>query len=488
MSITTASSCDTLNQSFHDADDDDVRPSLNESTLSEDSFFSFLRPKSKKQLKELVVEYKQEVKMLKKEKLKLMEDTVQISMRHMQEKKALESELGSKAETIVRLEEQLQSRSSTSQEFHNFQKDLDKQKKQSDTLLLAYQCKFETQEKEIAALKDDVVCKQLDNESLRAENVKLINDIEASDRTIGLLQDDLSRLQQQLTTPVPPKKNDLSYSSAASKACSSSQQTTEDRLRALEQAVAQLTGKVATAPNKKETTAAKPPSGKRKTPKRKTNNTAANKTSKSSENKKNKTIDPPKNRQKDDPKPTPRTSLQKNSPATPAMPSTTTKSTLVIGDSTIKHVVPMIRDASTAVLCWPGIKLDEVARRLATVKTEPESAIVFSVGLSDVKSAETPGEVSNKIDKLILAAKKRFPNRKIVINGAMNRLDQEPEFLTILNIELKTVCEKRKITFLDPNVCIKPTHLAKDGIHLNRQGSQVFGNFFSGVKQVVLGN
>lgn len=501
---TIGSSNETLNQTFHELPDADER-SLNESTASESSFFNLVRLKNKKQLLEDVKTLKDELKKLKKENRKLLAETVELSSKHLEEKRILESELSRFAETTAKLESDLsECRTQQCEKKTVREDDLAKSIAQNKVVLQAHASRIRDQENEITKLKEDVIRRDIENENLRTTNSQLERDVEASDKTIGLLQDDLSRLQKQLTKP------SLLNAPAISKTPSS----TEERLLALERTVAGLVkssiashspstnpsqGNDTKPGNRSQTQTYSAAAKKPKPTKTKPKPTTAKPTTAKPEAGKKSTKStskaaPTNSGPNTTPIPTPRTSLsnrgtQRSAPSSQREKQTPpTKKLLVIGDASIKHVAAATRDANTAVLCWPGIKLEEVVKRFDTIKTEPTCALLLSVGLSDIKGSDRPEDVVRSVDRLLLAAKKRFPKIKIILHGPMRRADRENSYTEALIMGCRAASKKRQTVFLDSSDSIKNGHLAKDGIHLNREGSHIFGNFLAGVKQMVQGN
>lgn len=151
------------------------------------------------------------------------------------------------------------------------------------------------------------------------------------------------------------------------------------------------------------------------------------------------------------------------------------KQILVVGDSMVRHVGQGNRDLE--VLCYPGIRVEEVKLKLEQQERRDKKTVILHVGTNDLRGRYE--YVMGDMYDLVVRTKELYPQAKIIISGIVRRRDFHWTRIGRLNKAFDWVADRTGATFVDPNSWIGDGDLGRDGVHLNRRGATGLGALFS---------
>ena len=128
-------------------------------------------------------------------------------------------------------------------------------------------------------------------------------------------------------------------------------------------------------------------------------------------------------------------------------------------------------DRGTGVSEQNSEKLEE---HIANAKKMKPSALFLAYGMNDVgvQNGDAKGFIK-AYRAVIKDLKKSLPDTRIYVNSilpaAQTAIDQNQVYASIpeFNEELKKLCEKEKVTFIDNTDLVKQEYYANDGIHMS---------------------
>ena len=164
----------------------------------------------------------------------------------------------------------------------------------------------------------------------------------------------------------------------------------------------------------------------------------------------------------------------------------------IMGDSLLRHAGEMPRHKGYVVDCFPGVRTEGLERIIGRMKTEEKTnggndeVVVIHVGTNDVKRARTSDHVVGWVWDMCTAARTAFSSAKIIISGILRRRDVPDRIINYINEGFDWVCKMKGMYFVDPNCWLKTIDRGRDGLHLNRSGSQKFGKLICDVVEMYL--
>ena len=158
-------------------------------------------------------------------------------------------------------------------------------------------------------------------------------------------------------------------------------------------------------------------------------------------------------------------------------PPTIKRSSLVIGDSQLRHAATEIRIGGVGTAVFPGIRMGEISKRLHYLKMQGErfNSIVIHAGTNNVIQAKSPWDIANDLKAVIEEGKTLFPSAYWAVSGVLHRRDVQDRFIQAVNQCTESACQEQGWRYVDPNCWIQDKDLAVDGLHLNRAGSRKLG-------------
>lgn len=146
---------------------------------------------------------------------------------------------------------------------------------------------------------------------------------------------------------------------------------------------------------------------------------------------------------------------------------------VVLGDSMLKFAGDKCREAGHDVYCFPGIKIEELKHQVESLRLD--NVVAIHVGSNNIQRGVQAEEIMGDTMDLIDHIRKQNPRTQIIISGILQRRDVSWRRIRRINEELDWLCVTRNCLMVDGNCWIGNDDIARDGIHLNRNGSSKFG-------------
>ena len=112
-------------------------------------------------------------------------------------------------------------------------------------------------------------------------------------------------------------------------------------------------------------------------------------------------------------------------------------------------------------------QLDHV-KSVSQDNTDP---IVIHIGNNDVSSNKTPETIAKSI--LDLATSSKSTTCDISLSNILTKKDKHQQKAQEINSYLKELCKEFNIRHIDHEKSIKPQHLNKSRLHLNKRGTSI---------------
>jgi hypothetical protein len=164
-----------------------------------------------------------------------------------------------------------------------------------------------------------------------------------------------------------------------------------------------------------------------------------------------------------------------------SLPPPTRKPRLIIGDSMLRHVGESCPEAG--ITSFPGIRINQMAYQLEVMKMQNErpEAIVIHVGTNDIRRRNNAEEIGEDLKTLLRSGIKLFPTAKWAVSGVLYRRDMKVEYIDVINQAMSRACINLNCLFVNSCERIEAQDLGRDGLHLNRSGTEKLGKLFSEV-------
>ena len=149
--------------------------------------------------------------------------------------------------------------------------------------------------------------------------------------------------------------------------------------------------------------------------------------------------------------------------------------TLIVGDSMIKHVQSTKLNAGASkkiiVKPFPGAKISTLKNHTSDVMKESTDHVVIHIGTNDLPTNVIPSDIASSI--MNLATEWRKLNCKITISGIIARADFCAGKAMAVNKVLERMCLERNIQFISHDNINPSLHLNNSMLHLNKRGTQI---------------
>ena len=147
--------------------------------------------------------------------------------------------------------------------------------------------------------------------------------------------------------------------------------------------------------------------------------------------------------------------------------------TILLGDSMVKDIKDWKMSSHTrkvVVKHFSGAKTKDMKSYvIPTVRQKPDN-IILHTGTNDLKTIDTPEEITMRILNLVMTCK--TDRNSVFISGIVPRSDKLNEKASKVNSILRHECNVRNICFID-NKHISPRfHCNRSGLHLNYYGTR----------------
>lgn len=152
---------------------------------------------------------------------------------------------------------------------------------------------------------------------------------------------------------------------------------------------------------------------------------------------------------------------------------------LVIGSSLLRNVHKYIKSKKVHVAMRPGAKVKSIIDEMMSIPiSQKTKSVILHVGGNDVHSSPSnPDFVIGDLWSLVELSKDKFPNARIIVNGTLRRRGVSQTLTKKLNSGIKWMADALRVSYADPNPFVRNADFARDGIHLNDNGTVVFADF-----------
>ena len=158
------------------------------------------------------------------------------------------------------------------------------------------------------------------------------------------------------------------------------------------------------------------------------------------------------------------------------------KKVLIIGDSNVRSLKGFLNEPTNELQIIPGARFTDIKHYIESdVKKGEHSQIVIHVGTVDCSSDITLQDAANEADYMLQDAKDQTFNGDVVFSSICPRFDIKPanERVRKLNTMIQGICDKKQVKYIDNSLTftfkddsIDQQAIAKDGLHLNREGGR----------------
>lgn len=133
-----------------------------------------------------------------------------------------------------------------------------------------------------------------------------------------------------------------------------------------------------------------------------------------------------------------------------------------------------MRGRGTKVKCYPGIKVNQLTEIIENMSQSSITKLaVFHVGTNDIEGSLSNDFIIGDLWNLIRTAQTRLPQARIIISAILQRNDRPT---SLLNKEIKWMCDKSGAGFIDTNPFLSPRHFKRDGLHPTAEGAAIIGH------------
>ena len=144
--------------------------------------------------------------------------------------------------------------------------------------------------------------------------------------------------------------------------------------------------------------------------------------------------------------------------------------TLLIGDSNLRHVNARRLDPKglTTIRTRPGITIGRLTEELKSGRIDDKyKHVILHVGTNDVGNLHSSHEIIKDTKNLIGTCRSKFKGASISMTQI---LPYPQEDVTTANQEIKQVCDKLDVKWIELPIQHSLAFFQRDGIHLNRRG------------------
>ena len=117
------------------------------------------------------------------------------------------------------------------------------------------------------------------------------------------------------------------------------------------------------------------------------------------------------------------------------------------------------------VVCFPGIRTEQLQRVIERSELGSPDSVVIHVGTNDLR--RTGNLVMGDVYDLVNTAKTKFSASRMVLSGVLQREDVSWRRIGAVNDRLEWVAKTLGVTFVDPNCWLDDWDFSRDGLHIN---------------------
>ena len=152
--------------------------------------------------------------------------------------------------------------------------------------------------------------------------------------------------------------------------------------------------------------------------------------------------------------------------------TSSTKQVYIVGDIIVKHASRY--DISRKLKTLKYLSVPPMVQQLDHMKSvsrDNTDPIVIPIGNNDVSSNKTPETIAKSI--LDLATSSKSTTCDISLSNILTKKDKHQQKAQEINSYLKELCKEFNIRHIDYEKSIKPQHLNKSRLHLNKRGTSI---------------
>ncbi len=146
---------------------------------------------------------------------------------------------------------------------------------------------------------------------------------------------------------------------------------------------------------------------------------------------------------------------------------------VIMGDSITESIEEYDILNASSVVAKIGVSIVNLDDQIETVKKLNPQTIFLSYGMNDILTTNGNSKLFiERYEKLLEELNKKVPNARVFINSIFpvqdKVVEENPEYkaLNKYNAQLKKMCDKHQLTFIDNTSLVSENDYEPDGIHL----------------------
>lgn len=167
---------------------------------------------------------------------------------------------------------------------------------------------------------------------------------------------------------------------------------------------------------------------------------------------------------------------KESGPADKSMNVSGKTTTIIVGDSIIKHLQGkrMSKSSNVKVRAFNGSTVEAMTHYIKPSLEEKPDQLILHVGTNNIQSS-SPTKLAEDIIQLANSAKKSLPECSIAISSLTVRSDRPNNKSNVIktNEHLAKLCKRSKFLEFIDNSDVDQSCLNEGGLHLNRKGTSV---------------
>ena len=140
------------------------------------------------------------------------------------------------------------------------------------------------------------------------------------------------------------------------------------------------------------------------------------------------------------------------------------------------------RNLRVQVSTFPGCSTLDMEDYIKPILRKKPDKLVIHVGTNSLREKETPEKCADEISSLAKLVLSSSPKTIVALSSIITRTDDKALAAKAIevNLHLKKICQQNHWTFINHSN-IKPSHLNRNGIHLNKSGTLLMARNFTNI-------
>ena len=157
------------------------------------------------------------------------------------------------------------------------------------------------------------------------------------------------------------------------------------------------------------------------------------------------------------------------------------KKVIILGDSMVKGVngwelTNKINNCKVVVRDFSSARVECMADHMRPSLREGADHYILHVGTNDLVTKRSPIEIAESVMEQALSLKNE--NHDVSISNIIIRRDKWKTKAEEVNVNLKDMCMKNNMFYVDHTKSLKQQHLNRSRLHLNSKGNIILGKTF----------